>query len=120
MGSTLESFAIRSAAFEGVAIDTLEAGTTLVVTTQNSQYRFVILLDPSFVLVQGGTMFPDATVARLEGATAGGSALKVGWILVGFQIEMWFGVVRVRTSPVRSISIERIPVIGDRDEESPA
>lgn len=112
VSTTLESFAIRSAASEGVAIDTLDAGTTLVVNTHNSQYRFVILLAPSFVLVKGGTMFPEATVVRLEGATDGGSALKMGWIQVGFQIEMCLGSVRVRSSPVRSISIESVPVSG--------
>jgi hypothetical protein len=100
-----------SGAAEGVAIDSLEPGTTLVVTTQNSYYHLVILLDPSFVLMKGGTMFPEATVVRLDGSTAGGSALKMGWILVGFQIEMWLGSVRIRSSRVRSVSIESVPAV---------
>jgi hypothetical protein len=87
----------------------LEPGTTLIVNTRHSQYRFVMLLDPRFVLVKGGAMFPETTIVRLDGATAGGSALKMGWILVGFQIEMWLGSVRIRSSRVRSVSIESVP-----------
>ena len=107
--TTVKGFAFRSRAAEGVAINSLQPGTTLVVNTRNSQYRFVILFDPCLVLVKGGAMFPEATVVRLEGATAGGSALKIGWILVGFQIDMWLGSLRVRSSRVRSVSIENVP-----------
>ena len=92
-----------------MSIDALAPGTTLVVSTRNSDYRFVILFDPCLVLVKGGAMFPETTVVRLEGATAGGSALKMGWILVGCQIEMWLGPVRIRSSRVRSVSIENVP-----------
>ena len=105
----MEGFAFRSRAAEGVAINALQPGTTLVVNTRNSQYRFVTLFHPCLVLVKGGAMFPEATVVRLGGATAGGSALKIGWILVGFQIEMCLGSLRVRSSRVRSVSIENVP-----------
>lgn len=111
-GDALEGFALRSDASKGLAIESLEPGTTLIVNTRNSQYRFVILFDPYLVLVKGGAMFPEPTVVRLEGASAGGSALKMGWILVGFQIEMWLGSMRIRSSRVRSVSIESIPAAG--------
>jgi cyclohexyl-isocyanide hydratase len=106
---TLEAVALRASAAEGVAIDSLEPGTTLCVRTRNSEYRFVILFDQHHVLVQGGTMFPAPTTVRFEGSAAGGSALKMGWILVGFHMEMWLGFVRVRSSCVRSISVENVP-----------
>jgi hypothetical protein len=115
-GDTLEGVALRSGATEGVAIDSLAPGTALLVNTRNSQYRFVILFDPCLVLVKGGAMFPDVAVVRLEGATYGGSALKMGWILVGFQIEMWLGLVRIRSSRVRSVSIESVAPAGVRDD----
>ena len=108
---TLQGVAVRSEDAPGVAIDSLEPGTTLIVHTRNSQYRFVILFDPQFVLVKGGAMFPEATIVRLDGATAGGSALKMGWILVGLRMEMWLGPVRITSSPVRSVSIESIPAV---------
>ena len=104
-------FAVRPIAIAGVAIDSLEPGTTLLVNTRNSQYRLVVLLDPSVVLVTGGKSFPDATVVALAGATAGGSAVKVGWIEVGLHMEIRDGARRVTSSPVRSIVIERVPVI---------
>jgi cyclohexyl-isocyanide hydratase len=107
-------------AAEGVPIDSLEPGATLVVSTRNSHYRFVILDQPHLVLVKGGAMFPEAAVVRLEGATAGGSALKMGWILVGFQIEMWLGSVRIRSSAVRSVSIEHIPAVRACDDRAHA
>jgi hypothetical protein len=103
--------AVNSFDAEGVAIDALEPGTTLTVQTRNSQYRFVILLEPRLVLVKGGATFPEATIVRFEGATDGGSALKIGWILVGFQIEMWLGSARIRSSKVRSVSIESVPAL---------
>ena len=65
-------------------------------------------------------MFPEATIVRLEGSTAGGSALKVGWILVGFQIEMWLGSVRIRSSRVRSVSIESVSAVPGWDDPARA
>ena len=109
MPATLEGFFLKSDDAEGVAIDSLAPGTTLIVQTRNSQYRFVTLFDPQLVLVKGGAMFPETTIVRIEGATADGSALKVGWILVGFHIEMRLGPKPIRSSRVRSVSIESIP-----------
>ena len=102
-------------AADGIAVDSLEPGTTLVVNTNNSQYRFVALLDAGLVLAKGGALFPEATIVRLARATAGGSGLKAGWILVGFHMEMWVGPTRIRSSRVRSVSIEGVPasVLGD-------
>ena len=92
---------------EEVAIDSLEPGTTLIVNTRNSQYRCIILSVPQLLLVRGGAMFPEATIVRFEGAIAGGSGLRVGWILVGSRMEMSLGPLRIRSSPVRSVSIQR-------------
>lgn len=102
---------VSSGPAKGVAIESLEPGTTLVVSTRNSQYRLVVLFDPSLVLVKGGAMFPETTIVRLEGATTSGSVLKLGWILVGCQMEMWLGSVRIRSSRVLSVSIENIPAV---------
>jgi cyclohexyl-isocyanide hydratase len=112
--ATLESFALRSTSAEGVDVTSLEPGTTLNVHTRNSQYRFVVLFDPSVVLVKGGATFPEATVVRLEGATAGGRILKMGWILVGFHMEMWLGARLVTSSRVCSISFEGVPPLRAR------
>lgn len=99
----------------GVAIDALDPGTTLVVQTRNSQYRLVTLFDPPFVVVRGGTLFPEPTVVRLEGATAGG-ARRRGSILVGRRMQMWLGAVRIRSSAVRSVAIESVPAVSACDD----
>src|SRR4029450_12612351 len=88
---------------DGVDIRALHPGTTVVVETQDSGYRFVILFDPSAVIVKGGGMFPDHAVVRLVGARIGGSTLKAGWIVVGLRIEMFLGSACIRSSPVRSV-----------------
>jgi len=104
-------FAIGPIEIDGVAIHSLDPGTTLVVDTFNSQYRLIILLDSSVVLVTGGAAFPDATVVQFTGALAGGTTVRVGWIQVGCKMEMWHGNRRVTSSPVCSIVIERVPAI---------
>jgi hypothetical protein len=58
------------------------------------------------VLIEGGTLLHGVTPARLNGATAGGCAMKLGWIAVGLRMELSVGGVRVTTSPVQSMEIE--------------
>ena len=115
----MTAFAVTSVAIQGVAIHSLEPGTTVVVNTWNSRYRLVTLLDRPSVLVTGGSSFPVATVAQLVGATAGGSVVRVGWIQVGWHMEISHGTRRVTSSPVRSIVIEAVPVIPVVDHARP-
>ena len=106
---TLEDFAVRSDGDRGIAIDLLAPGTTLIVQTRHTRYRVVVLQDPHFVAVTGGTRFPAQTIVRYLGATAEGSALKIGWILPGFRMEMWLESVRITSSSVRSVWIDNLP-----------
>jgi hypothetical protein len=95
---------------EGIAIQSLEPGTTLIVQTRNSEYRVAVLDGTDLdVIVTGGQLFQDATRVRLEGATTRGSLLKIGWIGVGLRVEMSLAGRRIVTSPVRSITIEGVP-----------
>jgi hypothetical protein len=105
----LDEFVADCRASEGVALDWFEPGTALVVETRNSRYRLLVLDGPKrHVVVQGGSMFSEATPVRLEGATAGG-ALKLGWILIGFSLQLMQGLRRIRTSSVRSITVDHLP-----------
>lgn len=89
---------------DGVCIESLEPGTALNVHTVNSLYRIVVLDGPHHVVhICGGTAFPEDTVVRIEGATGYGSALKRGWIVVGFRMEMLLGPLRIKSSPVLSV-----------------
>jgi hypothetical protein len=103
----LEHFGREAGCADGVALSSFDAGSTLVVTTRNSCYRLE-LVDPDNrrVLVEGGKLFPEPTAARLEGSTAGGSIVKTGWIGVGLRLELWVGIRRIVTSPVRAISYQ--------------
>ena len=104
-GRTLAGFPCEPGFDEGLAIESLESGTTLIVHTDNSEYRLVVL-DGALhrVLVEGGAMFPQAVPAVLQGASAGGSIVKTGWIGVGLRMELFADPQWVMTSPVRSIS----------------
>ena len=107
---TLDGFALEPGCAKGVALQSLEAGTVLNVITRHSGYR-VVVLDPvqQRVLVTGGRLFPERTEVRLEGATAGGSVLKIGWIGTGLRVEMSVGRQRITTSRVQSVTIENVP-----------
>lgn len=106
-GQTLDSFAAESSNREGVPVHALAEGAMLVVKTRHSSYR-VVVVDGSqrLVRVQGG-VFPEPTTVRLCGATAGGSAVKIGWILVGLRMEFRVGTRRITSSPVHSVTIDR-------------
>ena len=90
----------------GVDLNELPPWTTLLVWTWNSLYRVVITRGCN-VTVQGGSFFPDFTFAHVNGATIGGSWLRVGWIGVGLLIEFDAAGTRIVTSPVLAITIQR-------------
>ena len=89
----------------GVNLRDLPPFTTLLVWTTNSLYRVVVTRWPE-VYVQGGDFFPDPTAAYVDGATSGGSSLRVGWIGVGLLVEIRSGGWRITTSPVRAVTTE--------------
>jgi hypothetical protein len=106
---TLDDFALESDRSDGLTIETLDAGVTLAVKTSRSSYRIIILDGRRHVVMVEGGVFPEAAVLRLSGATAGGSALKLGWILVGFRMEFAIGNRHVTSSRVQSVAIESAP-----------
>ena len=90
----------------GVHLRDLPPFTTLLVWTMNSLYRVVVTHWPE-VYVQGGAFFPDPTLAYVDGASFGGSCLRVGWISAGFLVEIRSGGRHIITSPVLAITTER-------------
>ena len=109
-GDALSGFAHEAGCSEGIAIQSLAPGTTLIVQTRNSQYRVTVLNgDRDSVLVQGGARFSQAKPAHLQGASGGGSLVKTGWIGVGLRMELLVGSDRILTSRVQSIAIENVP-----------
>jgi hypothetical protein len=109
--ATVDNLVLDTRCADGVALESLEPGSVVRVSTQHSVYQF-LMLDPSkrHVLAKGGTPFPDLTEARIEGATDGGSLMKAGWVGVGFRVKMSVGNYRVLTSPVTSVTVEDGPI----------
>jgi hypothetical protein len=102
---TLAGFVVEADGDEGIAIESVEAGATIVVDTTNSEYHLTILSrSDRTVLVRGGAFRDEAPVV-LQGATAGGNLVRAGWIGVGLRLELSQGSRRVVTSRVRSIDV---------------
>ena len=107
---TLEGFVLEAGGDDGLAIESLEVGTSLIVCTCNSEYRLIILDGPRrSVLVKGGLLLPDATTGCLQGASVGGSFVRTGWIGVGLRLEILVDRKRIVTSRVRSVIVESVP-----------
>jgi hypothetical protein len=104
--ATLEAFA-EVAGGPGVSLAALEPLTALTVHTCNSRYR-ILVSQGREILIQGGAFFPEPTAATLEGATLGSSLLKLGWIGIGFRMEIHADGRRIVTSAVRSIGRDEV------------
>jgi len=105
-GVTLESFARGSECADGVRVRDLSACDCLELNTRNSLYR-LWMLNPidGRVLIQGGALFCVPAEATIVGATAGGSMLKVGWILEGFNLEILHDGQRIVTTAIRRLQL---------------
>jgi len=104
----LDEFALDSGCENGVTLSDLEPGTRITVVTRNSTYRLDVLDGAQGrATVVGGTVFPEHTDVRVEGATDGGSAIKSGWIGVGLRLELTNGMRRITTSRVKAVEIDR-------------
>jgi hypothetical protein len=91
----------------GIDLRSLPPGTTLTIDTRNSRYHLTKLEGSGgHVMVQGGSFLSERTKARVDGSTAGGSLIKIGWIGMGLHLEISVGRRRFVTSPVRSIRVE--------------
>ena len=108
--ATLDGFTRATEVMQGVYLRDLEPLTRLVVRTCNSEYQIVVSADGE-VLVEGGRFFESPTPAVLEGASLGGSFLKVGWIGVGLRMEIRDASRRIVTSPVRHIAAGERPTV---------
>jgi hypothetical protein len=94
---------------EGVALITLKACDMIHVRTHNSVYK-IFMLDPESgrALAQGGAYFTEPVEVTVSGSTFGGCMLKVGWLGVGFRMEIYVNGQRTVTSPVQTLRVERV------------
>ena len=87
----------------GYAIQSLGPGAMLEVKTCNTRYRFTLLDRQGRAVVTGGSRFEQPTEVHIEGSTAGGRALQIGWIGVGLRLEMSIGMRTITTSTVQAV-----------------
>ena len=88
-----------------VQLETMAGLERLAVRTRNSTYEITVLSPRTGeVLVQGGRFFPTTTRARLAGASAGGSFLKVRAICPGFLMELAHEGRTIVTTRVQSVA----------------
>jgi hypothetical protein len=93
---------------DGLRVDDLLPLDRVIVRTLNSVYELVVKMPGTAeVMVRGGAFFPTFAVARLAGASLGGSFLKLHSIHVGFRVELITPSRVIVTSAVRSISLAR-------------
>jgi hypothetical protein len=85
--ATLDRFIDALDDIEGVQLWDLPPLTTLRVRTTNTQYR-VVIVEGLDVYIHGGTYFPNPAYACVDGASIGGSMLKIGWIAVGMPMSI--------------------------------
>ena len=89
----------------GIQVDSCPAFELIVVRTLNSEYEVIVLPgNAGDVLIRGGRFFPEFCRARLDGATAGGGALKLTGIYVGLRLELHVDRKSIVTSTVQGIS----------------
>jgi hypothetical protein len=106
----LDEFVREHGCSDGIDFQSLPPGTVVHVDTRFSTYRLVVVHpDDKRATVTGGRFFPEPTELRIEGATAGGTAIKAGWIGVGLRLEMSALSNRITTSVVRSVTVDPPP-----------
>jgi hypothetical protein len=106
----LEAFVYEPGCALGVDFGTLDPGAVVNVDTTYSRYRLVVVNgDEKRAMVTGGRIFPESTEVRVEGATAGGSAIKPAWIGIGLRLELTTSTGRVTTSIVQAVSVDPPP-----------
>ena len=106
----LDAFVQEPGCSYGIDFTALEVGAVVHVHTTYSCYDLSVV-DPEEkrARVTGGRLFPESTEVRIEGATAGGSAIKSGWIGIGLRLEMASSEQRVTTSMVQSLTLDPPP-----------
>jgi len=92
---------------DDVVIENLKPFDTILLRTQNSEYR-ILLLDPKTgrALVEGGNYLDEPSEALLKGSAASGSSFNTGSICVGCRLEMWVDERALITSPIKSIEVK--------------
>jgi hypothetical protein len=92
---------------DGLNLGELSSLDRIIAQTHYSTYEIVVVSPISGeVQVRGGQFFPEFTLARLAGASLGGSLLKMRSMHVGFSVEFAHDGRVIITSPVRTLAVK--------------
>jgi len=93
-----------------VTVQRLHPFDTILMRTQNSEYR-ILLLDPKTgrALVEGGAHFVEPSETLLMGSALPGSDFKSGVICVGCRLEIWADDKVFLTSPIKLLGVKHNP-----------
>ena len=106
---TIDRIADQFGKRDGVMLRDLRPGSVVSVVTRHSTYRLVVIDGAEQRVSLCGGLFPVDTEVRVDGACAGGSMLKAGWIGIGLCLELSRDHRRILTSRVRSLSVASSP-----------
>lgn len=88
-----------------IQLESCAAFESILVTTRRSVYEIIVLPGRAGeVMVRGGRFFPEFRRASIAGSLLGRSALKVGSICVGLNLELNEDGRRLVTSRVQAIA----------------
>ena len=89
-----------------VMLESLRPFDTILLQTQNSEYR-LLLLDPKTgrALVEGGAYLLEPAEGRVLGSAIPGEEFHDGAICVGCRLEIWAEEKVFLTSPVKSFEV---------------
>ena len=93
---------------QGIDIKNDPSGMNYVIGPVDGLAYDIIILDGNTcqVRVEGGNYFTEPTVCQLNGATFGGSMLKIGWIGLAMCVEFVHNGNTITTDFVNSIGIK--------------
>jgi hypothetical protein len=111
----LDGFVDLGATKGGVYLRDLAARDAIELRTENNRYR-IVLLDPVMRIasIHGGEFFADPTEVVVRGSSLGGAMLRIGWIGLGFQLEMVFYPASEKTESVITSPVERLYLMRSR------
>ena len=90
-----------------VILENLNPFDTIMLQTENSEYR-ILLLDPKTgrALVEGGSYLLEPSEGLVKGSALPGSTFTAGAICVGGRLEMWVDERVFLTSPAKSVEVK--------------
>jgi hypothetical protein len=129
LSAQLEDFVKHTETSDSVDIHTLAKGSVLSIETQNTMFTMVIV-EPENAVVVVSALQPkllEPMICSFQGATDGGSAVKIGHIVVGMMMQMNPSRGLMITSRVKEFSIvnnreisERYLEIWNQEQQKPA